>query len=183
MKHEFRFPDIGEGIAEGTLTKWLVSKGDKVEEGQSLVEVETDKVTTEIPSSKPGIVADLKFDEGDVINVGDVFIVLDLEGYEDDIPEIDEEDEKEEVEEEETAGVVGEIMVSSDEIASSDEAVTSTEKKETEKKKVLATPVARKLAKDLGVNIQTVEGTGPQGRVMKEDIEQAAKEPDRKSVV
>ena len=177
MKHEFRFPDIGEGIAEGTLTKWLVSKGDKVEEGQSLVEVETDKLTTEIPSSKPGIVADLKFDEGDVINVGDVFIVLDLEGSEDDIPEIDEEDEKEEVEEEETAGVVGEIMVSSDEIASSDEAVTSTEKKETEKKKVLATPVARKLAKDLGVNIQTVEGTGPQGRVMKEDIEQAAKEP------
>ncbi len=52
MKFEFRFPDIGEGIAEGTLMKWLVKEGEEVEEGQSLAEVETDKVTTEIPSPK-----------------------------------------------------------------------------------------------------------------------------------
>ena len=159
MKHEFRFPDIGEGIAEGTLTKWLVSKGDQVEEGQSLVEVETDKVTTEIPASKSGLVSDLKFEEGDTINVGDVFIVIDLEGSEDDqsdsdVPEIEESEkkqdlqEKQEVAEEETAGVVGEVVVSSDEIPSSHEALDRPVKKDEDNKKVLATPVARKLAKD-----------------------------------
>ena len=176
MKHEFRFPDIGEGIQEGTLTKWLVEKGETIKEGESLIEVETDKVTTEIPSPKTGVVADLKFEEGDVINVGEVFVVIDLEG-EAGAEDIDEEpepkqdlDEKEEIVEEETAGVVGEVVASSQEIPSSDEAQASPSDKSEEKEKVLATPVARKLAKDLGVDINTVKGTGPAGRVMKEDI-------------
>ncbi len=185
MKFEFRFPDIGEGIAEGTLTKWLVSKGDRVDEGQSLVEVETDKVTTEIPAAKSGLVSDLKFEEGDTINVGDVFIVIDLEASEidesqDELPEIKEDDtkqkldEKEEVAEEETAGVVGEVVASSDEIPSSNEAEIGIDRSNKDTKKVLATPVARKLAKDLGVDIQRVEGSGSAGRVMKEDIKNAA---------
>ena len=191
MKHDFLFPDIGEGIHEGTLTKWLVKKGDSVNEGDSLVEVETDKVTTEIPAPKSGTIAELKFKEGDVINVGDVFIVIDTAGgavdedsTAEEVPEIDEEDkkqekaEKEEVVEEETAGVVGEVVASSDEIPSSDEAgSTSTVKKE-KTSKALATPVARKLAKDLNVDINQVDGTGPAGRVMKEDIKNASEEKD-----
>lgn len=191
MKHDFLFPDIGEGIHEGTLTKWLVKKGDSVNEGDSLVEVETDKVTTEIPAPKSGTIAELKFKEGDVINVGDVFIVIDTAGGSvdedstaEEVPEIDEEDkkqekaEKEEVVEEETAGVVGEVVASSDEIPSSDEAgSTSTVKKE-KTSKALATPVARKLAKDLNVDINQVDGTGPAGRVMKEDIKNASEEKD-----
>jgi len=63
---EFRFPDIGEGIAEGTLLKWLVEEGSIIEEGDSVAEVETDKVTTEIPSPKTGKVLELKFEEGDL---------------------------------------------------------------------------------------------------------------------
>ena len=178
MKFEFRFPDIGEGIAEGTLIKWLVEKNEDIEEGQSVAEVETDKVTTEIPSPKTGKVLDLKFEEGDIIDVGDVFISLDLSDDSEDtveVPEYDEEDvkqeldEKEELVEEETAGVVGEVVASSEEIPASTEGL-SQESKITEKKKVLATPVARKLAKDLNVNIGEVKGTGPNGRVMKEDI-------------
>ncbi len=73
MKFEFRFPDIGEGITEGTLMKWLVKEGgENIEEGQSVAEVETDKVTTEIPSPpRTGVVSELKAEEGgDVINVG-----------------------------------------------------------------------------------------------------------------
>ena len=178
MKFEFRFPDIGEGIAEGTLIKWLVEINENIAEGQSVAEVETDKVTTEIPSPKTGKVLALKFEEGDIIDVGDVFISLDLSGDSEDlseVPETNEEeikqelDEKEEVVEEETAGVVGEVEVSSDEIAPSTEGL-SQESKPQDKKKVLATPVARKLAKDLKVNISEVKGTGPNGRVMKEDI-------------
>lgn len=195
MKHEFRFPDIGEGIHEGTLTKWLVKKGDKINEGDSVVEVETDKVTTDIPASKSGTVAELKFEEGDTINVGDVFIVIDTSGgsveedapkaqAKEDIPEVKEEDkkiekdEKEEVIEEETAGVVGEVVASSDEIPSSNEAETSSKEKKEKTAKVLATPVARKMAKDLNLDIQSIEGTGPAGRVMKEDIQDASERKD-----
>lgn len=189
MKHDFRFPDIGEGIAEGTLTKWLVKKGDSINEGDSLVEVETDKVTTEIPAPKSGTIAELKFAEGDIINVGDVFIVIDTSGGSvdedsqvEEVPEIKEEDkkqekeEKEEVIEEETAGVVGEVVASSDEIPSSNEAESTSTVKEEKAGKVLATPVARKLAKDLNVEINEVSGTGPAGRVMKEDIKNASQE-------
>lgn len=197
MKHDFLFPDIGEGIHEGTLTKWLVKKGDSVNEGDSLVEVETDKVTTEIPAPKSGTIAELKFEEGDVIHVGDVFIVIDTEGgsvdedsktdketKSEEVPEIDEKDkkqekdEKEEVVEEETAGVVGEVVASSDEIPSSDEAQSSSTVKREKTRKALATPVARKLAKDLNVDINQVDGTGPAGRVMKEDIKNASQEKD-----
>jgi pyruvate dehydrogenase E2 component (dihydrolipoamide acetyltransferase) len=192
MKFEFRFPDIGEGIAEGTLIKWLVKEGDEIEEGQSVAEVETDKVTTEIPSAKKGKVLELEYEEGDTIEVGQVLIMLDTSdgsGEEETtkVPEYDEEDKKQELEEkkeiveEETAGVVGEVVASSEEIPASTEGQSSSSKKETNKK-VLATPVARKLAKDLGVDIGAVEGTGPNGRVMKEDINKFKSEKPASSV-
>lgn len=192
MKFEFRFPDIGEGIAEGTLIKWLVKEGDEIEEGQSVAEVETDKVTTEIPSAKKGKVLELEYEEGDTIEVGQVLIMLDTSngsGEEEttEVPEYDADDkkqelgEKEEVVEEETAGVVGEVIVSSDEIPASTEGHSSSSNKEA-KKKVLATPVARKLAKDLGVDIGSVKGTGPNGRVMKEDIRKSKTEKPVSSV-
>ena len=192
MKFEFRFPDIGEGIAEGTLIKWLVKEGDEIEEGQSVAEVETDKVTTEIPSAKKGKVLELEYEEGDTIEVGQILIMLDTSdgsGEEETtkVPEYDEEDKKQELEEkkeiveEETAGVVGEVVASSEEIPASTEGQSSSSKKETNKK-VLATPVARKLAKDLGVDIGAVEGTGPNGRVMKEDINKFKSEKAASSV-
>lgn len=168
MKFEFRFPDIGEGITEGTLMKWLVKEGENIEEGQSVAEVETDKVTTEIPSPRTGVVSELKVEEGDVINVGDVFITIDTSGEVDEIDKKEESVEKKEIVEEETAGVVGEVIASSEEIPPSTEEVVLSKKPE--KVKVLATPVARKMAKDLGVDISKVKGTGPNGRVMKEDI-------------
>lgn len=168
MKFEFRFPDIGEGITEGTLMKWLVKEGENIEEGQSVAEVETDKVTTEIPSPRTGVVSELKVEEGDVINVGDVFITIDTSGEVDEIDKKEESVEKKEIVEEETAGVVGEVIASSEEIPPSTEEIVLSKKPE--KVKVLATPVARKMAKDLGVDISKVKGTGPNGRVMKEDI-------------
>lgn len=168
MKFEFRFPDIGEGITEGTLMKWLVKEGENIEEGQSVAEVETDKVTTEIPSPRTGVVSELKVEEGDVINVGDVFITIDTSGEVDEIDKKEESVEKKEIVEEETAGVVGEVIASSEEIPPSTEEIVLSKK--SDKVRVLATPVARKMAKDLGVDIRKVKGTGPNGRVMKEDI-------------
>lgn len=173
MKFEFRFPDIGEGIREGTLMKWLVHEGENIEEGQSVAEVETDKVTTEIPSPRTGKVLELKFEEGDVIEVEDIFITIDISGESDEEDAISELPEKQEVVEEETAGVVGEVIASSELIPASTEGLVEDSKKSAEKNKVLATPVARKMAKDLNVDITKIQGTGPNGRVMKEDIAKA----------
>lgn len=191
MKFEFKFPDVGEGIHEGTIVEWLVEKGETIAEGDSLLEVETDKVTTDIPSPKSGKVLELLGDQGETIHVGNVFVVLDIEGNAsnddenlsssgggtgDSFDERDKEtqlDEKEEEIEEETAGVVGEVLVSSDEIPPSDEATSERKVKEEKSSKVLATPVARAMAKDLGLDISTIEGTGPASRVMKEDIQKA----------
>ena len=183
MKFEFKFPDIGEGIHEGVITKWLVEEGAAIKEGDSVAEVETDKVTTEIPSPKSGRVLKLLANKGDTINVGQVFVTIETGAYEKTNEAVESEEaspdedalpieEKLEVVEEETAGVVGEVIASSELIPSSTEGM---EKKHGEivTAKVLATPVARQLAKDLGVNINTVKGTGPNGRVMKEDINKA----------
>lgn len=170
MNFEFKFPDIGEGIREGTLMKWLVHEGENIEEGQSVAEVETDKVTTEIPSPRSGKVLELKFEEGDTIEVEQVFIVIGLEGSSDEAHEVPE------VVEEETAGVVGEVIASSEIIPASNEGQISFSKESDKNKKVLATPVARKMAKDLGVDILKLEGSGPNGRVMKEDILKAKEE-------
>lgn len=172
MKFEFLFPDIGEGIHEGTIIKWLVKPGDNINEGESLVEVETDKVTTEIPSPRTGKILELKGKAGDIIHVGDIFVTIDLEGDAD--VEVKEElVEKQEVVEEETAGVVGEVIASSEMIPPSTEGQVATTVVE-EKRKILATPVARQMAKDLGVDITKIQGTGPSGRVMKDDIQKAA---------
>ena len=182
MKFEFRFPDIGEGIHEGSIMKWLVEEGDNIEEGESIVEIETDKVTTEIPSPRTGKVLELKFEEGDTVNVGDVFIIIDTIGDSLEEDTINEELEgKAEVIEEETAGVVGEVIASSEEIPASTEGQITVSEKSI-KKKVLATPVAIQMAKDLGVDITKVKGTGPNGRVMKEDIRKAKEEMAKVSV-
>ena len=170
---EFKFADIGEGIHEGKLLEWLVKEGDLIENGDSLFLVETDKVNAEIPSPLAGKIAGLKASVGDIIKVGDVVVVID-----DGAGKISEAGKKSEGEleveelvgvEEKGAGVVGEITISNDVIPSFHEpqAVSASKKK----KKVLATPVARKMAKDLGIDITEIDGTGTQGRVMKEDIQ------------
>ncbi|TJX64207.1 2-oxo acid dehydrogenase subunit E2 [Soehngenia saccharolytica] len=179
MRFEFQFPDIGEGIHEGIITKWLVKEGDLIKEGDSVAEVETDKVTTEIPSPKTGKIVELRANNGDTIHVGDVFVVIDTEGAADEESPVEKKDtlnEKKEIVEEENAGVVGEVIASSEVIAPSDESNFRSENKD-EVKKALATPVARKLAKDLGVDINQIVGSGPNGRVMKEDIIKASEKP------
>ncbi|MFP3860656.1 MAG: dihydrolipoamide acetyltransferase family protein [Bacteroidales bacterium] len=180
MRHIFKFPDIGEGLDEGTIVEWYVEKGQQVESGQSLVQVETDKVTTDIPSPKTGTIVALYGNEGETIHVGDPLVEIEIEGVEG--KEAVEEEKKEPaksttegVEEEEGAGVVGTIEVAGEggHLPASEEGREEKETGEEEKKprkKALATPVSRALAKDLGVDVNKVKGTGPGGRVMKEDI-------------
>lgn len=164
--YDFKFADIGEGIHEGRILKWNFKVGDKVKEGETLVIVETDKVNAELPSPVDGVIEKLGAQVGDTIEVGQTIVLIN-DGSKDE-PET----KKEPLAEGSTApGVIGEIEVSEEVMASSDE---SNSVKEEVIEKVLATPVARKLAKDLGVDITKVKGTGENGRVMKEDIHKAS---------
>jgi len=187
-----KFADIGEGIHEGVLLKMFFNKGDKVEDGDSLFTLETDKVNAEIPSPVSGTLSDIRFKVGDKVNVGQVIVVVDdgepglrsnmKEGEElseasgEATSTIPETTHLESVEEAGSTSVVGQIEVSSDMIESSGEGF-ETAKEESVSTRILATPVARKMAKDLGVDIQKIKGTGPQGRVMKADIQAAADQP------
>ena len=76
MPFEFKLPDVGEGLTEGELLAWLVNEGDLVKEGQPLARIETDKAVVEIPAPRDGVILQLKFSEGAVIHVGEVFVVL-----------------------------------------------------------------------------------------------------------
>jgi len=80
MAFEFKLPDLGEGLTEGEIVKWLVKAGDPIEEGQLFVQVETDKAVIEIPSPQKGVVLKLGAAEGDTVQVGSVIIVIGEKG-------------------------------------------------------------------------------------------------------
>ena len=170
MRYIFNFPDIGEGLDEGTIVEWYVAKGQQIKAGDSLVKMETDKVVADIPSPKTGTIAAIYGKVGETIHVGNALVEIDIEGVSG--AEAIEETKITEAVKEEDAGVVGtlEIAGSNAYLPASEEGTSTNQIDLKPAKKVLATPVARAIAKELGVNIDNVTGTGPAGRVMKEDI-------------
>ncbi|RPH96428.1 2-oxo acid dehydrogenase subunit E2 [candidate division KSB1 bacterium] len=181
----FKFPDIGEGIHEGKILEWHVARGHTVKEGDPLLKVETDKVVADIPSPRTGVVRSLFGKVGQVINVGDVIVELEVEPKGDELeiaagkpvpsrPHVEGVEEK-------GFGVVGQIEVAHDDafLPATGEGFEGDIQAHTaaESKKILASPVARRMARDIGVDIRTLKGTGPGGRVMKEDVQRAQKTP------
>lgn len=176
MRYIFNFPDIGEGLEEGTILEWYVKKGQQVKTGDNLVQMETDKVVADIPSPRDGTIVALFGEEGDVAIVGEPLVEIEIEGVhgEEAQKEVEEQFAPEPEEEEEAAAVVGtmETAGKSAVLAASDEgSEKESGKDEKPTRKALATPVARAMAKDKGIDINEVKGSGPSGRVMKEDIE------------
>jgi len=123
MAYEFRLPDLGEGLTEGEIARWLVAEGDEIAEDQPLVEIATDKTTVEIPSPAAGKVVQILVGEGEVVPVGTLLVVI-----------------------------------------GGDEAPRAAPQ---------ATPVVRRIAKDLGVALESVRGTGPGGRITESDVRTA----------
>src|SRR5919204_6531227 len=80
MAYEFRLPDLGEGLTEGEIGRWLVREGERVEEDAPLVEIQTDKTTVEIPSPASGVVTSILVAEGEVVPVGTVLVVIGGDG-------------------------------------------------------------------------------------------------------
>jgi len=152
MATEFKFPDVGEGITEGEVVLWLVEEGETVEKDQPIVQVETDKAVAEIPSPVAGAILKILFHEGDIVKVGETLVVIGEEG-----------EEYKEEEKKEYVGIVGEIE-------------EKPAAKAPPRAHALAVPAVRKLAKELGVDIAAVKGTGDGGRVTEEDVRRHAEQ-------
>src|SRR3954471_724574 len=128
MAYEFKLPDLGEGLTEGEISRWLVEEGQQIAEDDPLVEIATDKTTVEIPSPAGGVVAKILVGEGEVVPVGTVLVVIGGNG-------------------------------------AAQEASPGPSVTRPPSEKVRATPLVRRLAAELGVELDAVSGSGPQGRI------------------
>jgi 2-oxoisovalerate dehydrogenase E2 component (dihydrolipoyl transacylase) len=144
VKVEFKLPDVGEGMHEGEIVRFLVNEGDLVKLDQPIIEVQTDKVTVELPSPAAGTIVRFPVAVGVTVPVGEVVVVIETEA-----------------------------MVSSSADSSSlsiNGLAHSQSAGENRPIRILATPHTRRIARELGVNIEQVKGTGPVGRVTEEDV-------------
>lgn len=176
MAYEFRLPDIGEGIHEGEVVKWFVAKGDKINEDDILLEIQNDKAVVEIPSPVTGTVEELVVSEGTVAIVGDVLIRFDAPGYENVKTEEDDNAETEaQVQATAEAGQpIAKEEAPKDEPTTTVTAPSASVQAQTDvdpNRRIIAMPSVRKFAREQGVEIQQVAGSGKNGRVLKEDIE------------
>ncbi|MFB6223952.1 MAG: 2-oxo acid dehydrogenase subunit E2 [Haloarcula sp.] len=162
MPQEFKLPDVGEGVAEGELVEWLIEPGDSVTEDQPVAKVETDKALVDVPSPYDGTVKELLVEEGEMVPVGDVIMVYNVEG-EDTLDDTAPSGGAESDTKEASSNSDGEAETAA---ASGGE----TEEVETPERRVFAPPSTRTLARELGVDIAAVEGTGPSGRVTDADV-------------
>ena len=165
MAFEFKFPDIGEGLTEGEIVRWLVKEGDEVKEGQPLVEVETDKALAEIPSPRTGVILKIMAKGKEIVKVGQVIVVIGEKGEAVAAPSPPSRPK--------SVGVVGELEEAPEEAAPSTARVAPA-KPAFVSEHALATPAVRALARELGVDINQVQGSGAEGRVLEKDVRQAA---------
>lgn len=161
MAFEFKLPALGEGIFEGEIVKWFVGAGDNINEDDILCEVQNDKSVVEIPSPVTGKINTIVAEEGTVANLGDVIVTIDSDDAHAQSTAPAEEN-KEEVKTEATAT----------ETPTAEEKTVQApaEVEVDENRRVIAMPSVRKFARDKGVNIKAVQGTGKNGRVIKDDI-------------
>ena len=154
MAYEFKLPDLGEGLTEGEIARWLVAEGQEIAEDDPLVEVQTDKTTVEIPSPAGGKVARILVSEGDVVPVGTVLVVIGEDG----------------------TAPAGEQQQRGEPAASVPATAQGQSPSRGQAGRVRATPLIRRMADELGVELSSIEATGPQGRVTEDDVRRAASE-------
>lgn len=185
MAFQFKLPDIGEGIHEGEIVKWFVKPGDKVQEDDVLCEVQNDKAVVEIPSPVAGTVEEVLVDEGTVATVGQVLVTFDAPGYEDLKFKGDEEDAApaEQPKQEKTEAQVQSTLEAGQDIKKETVeapaptvetgagAAAAPQAEVDPNRRIVAMPSVRKYAREKGVDIRQVAGSGKNGRIGKEDID------------
>ncbi len=149
MAYEFKLPDLGEGLTEGEIARWLVAEGQELAEDDPLVEIATDKTTVEIPSPAAGTVTKILVGEGEVVPVGTVLVVIDGDGVE-------------------PAAATGQRESRPEPASAPAASVYQSQAR------VQATPVVRRVAAELGVDLASLSGTGPNGRITEDDVRGAA---------
>lgn len=160
MAVEFKLPDIGEGVAEGEITRWIVKEGDAIKEDEPMVEVMTDKATVEITSPVTGTISKIVHEEGAVVPVHDVIVIID-DGAGGAAPAPAKKEE----------APAAAAPASAAAAAQSAPAAAPAAAPVASNGKVLAAPATRKLAREHGVDLGTVPATGPRGRVTREDLQ------------
>ncbi|WP_010529821.1 2-oxoglutarate dehydrogenase complex dihydrolipoyllysine-residue succinyltransferase [Lentibacillus jeotgali] len=172
---EIKVPELAESITEGTISEWLVKKGDKVEKGEAVVELETDKVNVEVNTDYAGVITEIVAEEGDDVEVGEVIAKLDENGEASGSDS--DEGKKEESPEPEKSEPT-------EEKSQEPEKEDKQEKQDKEDKQddssdsnqdVIASPAARKRARELGIDLSDVQPRDPLGRIRPEDVDSAAK--------
>ncbi len=160
MPIEFRLPDVGEGIATAEIIAWQVAEGDRVSEHQDLVEIQTDKATVVIPCPADGIITRLCGQPGDTLDVGSVLAVIEADGASANGG---------------SAAPAGASAATPRAPARAQEGVADAGAPAAPRTgPPLAAPTTRRLARDLGVALEEVTGSGPHGRILREDVERAA---------
>lgn len=195
--YEFELPDPGEGLTEAELVEWHVEEGDDIEEHDVLCEVETDKAVTDVPSPCPGTIEERQAEPGDVVQVGEVVVVIETDSppsggeeaeaaeeaaegadaeqgteAEEEQPEEEKTEAAAEAESEETA----EAETEEGEAQAEEEAESEAEGEEsqspaTTEERVFAAPRTRAYARERGVDLASIDGSGPNGRVVRDDID------------
>ncbi|NJP37332.1 2-oxoglutarate dehydrogenase complex dihydrolipoyllysine-residue succinyltransferase [Alkalicoccus luteus] len=157
---EVKVPELAESVTEGTVAEWLKQPGDYVEKGDDIVELETDKVNVEISAEESGVLKETKAEEGDTVKVGDTIAVIDTEASEGggSAEPAEKKEEKAEPKEEKKATEQKEAPKETSDSADSEE-------------RVIASPAARKYAREKGIDLHAVSSRDPLGRVRKEDID------------
>jgi len=192
MARAFKLPDLGEGIHEAEVLSVLVSVGDPVKEGDPILEVETDKATTEIPSPFTGKVEEIKVKAGDTIQVGDVLMTFaeaeegeakppqeapPKEEKEEEVKRVEKKEKPEEAKEKKPPETKEEKEEEAKQVEKKEKPQEAEEKKPPEIKKegpVPASPATRRLARELGVELREVKPSGPGGRVTSDDVRASA---------
>ncbi len=173
--YEFRFPDIGEGLTEGTIVELKAAVGQRVKAGEALAVVETDKVVTDLPSPVEGVVMEMSLVKGQVVKVGEVVARIHTSGAP--APAVVPSHAPAHAD---AGSVVGRLEVGTGVLAASNEGVALASRTmegggngrgASTATKVRASPVARKLAADAGIDLSQITGTGPGGRILKKDLD------------
>ena len=165
MDFEFKLPDLGEGIAEVELRRWLVAQGDRVAEHQPVLEVETDKAVVEVPAPRAGVVARIHRQEGETVRVGEVLLTIADAREETPVP-------TPAAQRRPSVGIVGSLPEAEEEPQREEPHPAAPAGFEG-----LATPMVRKMARERGVDLKRVQGTGPRGCITPEDLERKVPPP------
>jgi pyruvate dehydrogenase E2 component (dihydrolipoyllysine-residue acetyltransferase) len=182
MSSQVTLPRLGQGMESGTIVKWLKSEGDKVEKGEPLYELDTEKVTQEVEADVSGVVLKILAQEGQEIEVGKAVAVIGEEGEKVAEPEAEAEEptkvtEKEPQEEGEPAPAREEERERGREAGPEGPKEPEQAAPTVDGGRVKASPLARRIAKERGVDLKALRGTGPEGRIVAEDVERAGAAP------